>query len=114
MRIFSLIWRRKSAATYLPSSQSPIRSAFTFITILASPMPGIEPEMFIVMSELVGVPVPAIAPPVGWLEDAGFAAHRWLAWALLALVALHVAGAVKRQVLDRDGTLARMLGKRRH
>lgn len=60
-----------------------------------------------------GVPVPAIAPPVGWLEDAGFAAHRWLAWALLALVALHVAGAVKRQVLDRDGTLLRMIGKRR-
>lgn len=34
--------------------------------------------------------------------------HAWLAWTLLGLIALHVAAAVKHQLLDRDGLLQRM------
>jgi cytochrome b561 len=34
--------------------------------------------------------------------------HGALAWALAALVILHVAGALKHQFIDRDGLLARM------
>lgn len=36
-------------------------------------------------------------------------AHAAVAWALLALLALHVAAAAKHALLDRDGTLSRML-----
>ncbi|MDD5248037.1 MAG: cytochrome b [Rhodocyclaceae bacterium] len=35
--------------------------------------------------------------------------HEGLNYTLLAVVAVHVAGAVKHQLIDRDGTLARML-----
>lgn len=35
--------------------------------------------------------------------------HEGFNYTLLALVALHVAGALKHQFIDRDGTLARML-----
>jgi cytochrome b561 len=35
--------------------------------------------------------------------------HAWLVRLTLALLALHVAGALKHQLLDRDGTLGRML-----
>lgn len=35
--------------------------------------------------------------------------HKWLALALVALAALHVAAAIKHQLVDRDGLLARML-----
>lgn len=35
--------------------------------------------------------------------------HGWLAYTLLALVALHVAAAIKHQLVDRDGLLQRML-----
>ena len=34
--------------------------------------------------------------------------HAWLAWTLLALIALHVAAAAKHQLLDRDGLIGRM------
>ena len=34
--------------------------------------------------------------------------HAWLAWTLLGLIALHVAAAMKHQLLDRDGLLQRM------
>lgn len=35
--------------------------------------------------------------------------HETLAWLMIALVALHVAGALKHQLFDRDGALLRML-----
>jgi cytochrome b561 len=34
--------------------------------------------------------------------------HKWLAWGLMALVGLHVAGALKHYLIDRDRTLQRM------
>lgn len=36
--------------------------------------------------------------------------HMWLAWGLLALVVLHVAGALKHQFLDRQPEVQRMWG----
>lgn len=38
--------------------------------------------------------------------------HLWLAWALIALVVLHVAGALKQHFINRNRTLQRMLGIR--
>jgi cytochrome b561 len=35
--------------------------------------------------------------------------HGWLAYTLLALVALHVAAAIKHHFIDRDGLIGRML-----
>jgi cytochrome b561 len=35
--------------------------------------------------------------------------HEVLAYSLLALIVLHIAGSVKHYVIDKDGTLARML-----
>lgn len=52
--------------------------------------------------------MPALAPVSETWEKAGFAVHGVLTKALMALVALHVAGAVKRG-LTGDGTLRRMV-----
>jgi cytochrome b561 len=38
--------------------------------------------------------------------------HRYLAWTLLAVVTLHIAGALKHHFLDRDETLKRMTSAR--
>jgi cytochrome b561 len=38
--------------------------------------------------------------------------HGTIAWILIGVIALHVAAALKHQVIDRDGTLRRMLGRR--
>lgn len=37
--------------------------------------------------------------------------HRWLSYVLIALLAVHIAAALKHQFIDRDGTLTRMLGR---
>ena len=55
-----------------------------------------------------GAVVPVNGPLAAW----GQAAHHVIGYALLVLVALHVAGASKHHFLDRDRTLLRMLGRR--
>lgn len=44
-----------------------------------------------------------------WWQDA----HETLAWLLMALIALHVAAAIKHHLIDRDDVLRRMLPARR-
>ena len=55
------------------------------------------------------LPLPDLLSKDKVLGDALAALHEVLNIALLALVATHVAAAVKHQFVDRDGTLARML-----
>ncbi len=55
------------------------------------------------------VTLPGIAPISEDWENRLHLLHRILTWTLIALVCLHVAGALKRSFIARDGTLARML-----
>lgn len=69
---------------------------------VASSATGIETVVF------GGLVLPAIAPVSEAWETAGFAVHGALGKALVALVILHMLGAMKRAI-GGDGTLARML-----
>lgn len=53
--------------------------------------------------------VPPIVHQDPALSDAVFERHGQLAWIMVALLALHVAGALKHRFVDRDATLDRML-----
>ena len=58
---------------------------------------------------LYGVlPLPDWVAPNRELSEALKPLHRWLAYALAALIGLHVAGALKHQFVDRDALLLRM------
>ena len=54
-----------------------------------------------------------LLPKWGWddahLRALFFGIHKAVAFVLIALIALHVAGALKHQLIDRDNLLARML-----
>lgn len=56
-----------------------------------------------------GFEVPALFKVGSNLRDFAHDAHEYLAWATVVLVALHAGAALKHQLFDRDGTLARML-----
>lgn len=59
--------------------------------------------------------VPGLDPaPKAALEQAAETAHRLLGWAMYGLLALHVAGALKHHVIDRDQGLIRMMPGRPH
>ena len=53
--------------------------------------------------------VPKLIAPNDALRDASHAAHEWLFWVLVALVALHAAAAFYHHLFLRDATLTRML-----
>lgn len=55
--------------------------------------------------------IPASLTSIPQQEDLAGAVHLVLAILLMALVLLHVAGALKHHFIDRDRTLARMLGR---
>ena len=62
---------------------------------------------------LFGVwPLPDLVGPDRALAETLKSVHGTLAWTLLALIVLHVAGAMKHQLIDRDGLLHRMLPRR--
>lgn len=46
------------------------------------------------------------------LASFAHSAHHWLGEAMIVAVILHVVGALKHHLIDRDGTLRRMLGAR--
>ena len=52
-----------------------------------------------------------VAPINETFAGVGHQIHNLLGWALLVIIVLHVAGAVKHHVVDKDATLLRMLGK---
>ena len=52
-------------------------------------------------------PLPRFSPN-GDLREIAEALHENLPWLAIALIGLHMAGALKRQFIERDGTLARM------
>lgn len=53
--------------------------------------------------------VPSLTGQVKGLEDTAGLVHYWSTWALVALVFIHSAGALKHHFIDRDETLRRML-----
>jgi cytochrome b561 len=53
--------------------------------------------------------LPDLVAPDKALGKAFEAAHSWLAWILIGLVALHVAGALKHHFVLRNDTLRRMI-----
>lgn len=55
------------------------------------------------------VDVPAVLPRSEVLRDAATELHFYLAYATALLAVLHALAAFKHQLVDRDGTLARML-----
>ena len=53
-----------------------------------------------------------VIPLNGALGSLGHAIHHWVGYLMIAALVLHIAGAVKHHVTDKDGTLVRMLGQK--
>lgn len=54
--------------------------------------------------------VPSVTGQIKGMEDTAGIVHYWSTWAIVALSAVHAAGAMKHHVVDRDNTLRRILG----
>lgn len=86
-----------------------------YLSLLAVPLAGwvehAASDGFAPILWPLGQSLPLVPKSVVLAEVAG-ALHAAFAWLLVGALALHVAGALKHAVLDRDDTLARMLSGR--
>ena len=118
-----LLWRWVNPTPQLPSNLKPherflarFTHAALYVLLFAMPLTGWT------MSSARGFPVswfslfelPDLVPKSTALYDALVVAHAVLACSLAAVVALHVAAAVKHHFVLRDDTLRRMLPFRRN
>lgn len=84
---------------------------FLYAALLLMPLSGW------MMSSAAGRPVsffglftlPDLVPKDRDLRGFFGEVHEFLGWSIMSALALHVAGALKHHVIDRDGTLRRML-----
>jgi cytochrome b561 len=59
---------------------------------------------------LFGLELIAKVDKIPWLGSLGGAIHNYSLYPLIALILLHTAGAFKHELIDKDGTLKRILG----
>jgi len=114
-------WRLGSARPALPEAVAPFERraaplvhALLYAAQLALPLSGWA-LVSVSMLEVPSVPFDLFVMPnlpLGASDAAEAlwsAAHEWLAWAGMALAALHVLAALRHRFLLRDGVLARMI-----
>ena len=116
-----LAWRathRPPAAPPMPAWQqraSQMAHAALYALFFAVPLAGwaySSAAGFPVV--LFGVlPLPDFVAPDRALSEVLKPVHQWLAYALAAVIVLHVAAALKHHFVDRDGLLLRMMPSRR-
>jgi cytochrome b561 len=58
------------------------------------------------------ITIPAFGSLIENQEDIAGLVHKWLAYLLIALAALHALAALKHHFIDKDNTLNRIIGKR--
>lgn len=119
LMLMRLIWVIKSGKPALPSSvprweawlaRGVQAALYLFLIMMAmvgwlmSVMSNHIPTWF----GLFRLPLPGIAVNEG-LADSFFQAHQIIAWILITLIGLHIAGALKHAIIDRDKVLDSML-----
>ncbi|WP_264406913.1 cytochrome b [Vibrio owensii] len=117
--LIRLVWRLKEGAlppaSHMPAWQdkaAKVVHGILLLATLAMPISGIA------MSagggravDIFGWVIIAEGPETPWLQELGSTIHHSAVEILIAVFVLHVAGAIKHQVVDKDGTISRMLGR---
>ena len=111
-----LMWRLNNRPIPLPATLpawqvkvANLTHVLLYILLVLMPITGFlgvsvsgEPIAFF------GIPLPVWTSGNDTLKEQFFTAHSIIAWALVALVSLHVLGALKHLLVDKDGVFGRM------
>ena len=111
-----LMWRLSHSPAHLPSTLpswhvklSGLTHVLLYVLLLLMPMTGYLGAAFSGESvDFFGLPLPGWAARDDGSKELFFTAHSFLAWALVALIAMHVLGALKHLIIDKDGVFGRM------
>jgi cytochrome b561 len=118
LAVLRLLWRLKNRPPALPQTMPAWQRGaahglhhLLYVLIFAVPLSGyfytLAAGFPVVYFGLFQLPVLIAKNPA--LADTLKIVHYWLTMLLAALVTLHVLAALKHQMIDRDGTMRRML-----
>lgn len=116
--VVTLLWRRLSPSPPLHATLKPWeRIAATamhhtlFVLVFLIPVTGflVSTSEGKAVAFFTWFEVPPVVVVGEGLRDLAIKIHFYCAYGTAALVAMHAAAAFKHQIIDRDGTLARML-----
>lgn len=116
--VLRLLWRFKEGSiesiAVLTRAQAILAKSIHHLLLLATIL---MPLSGIIMSvtgghglAVFGFSVVAKGDKVEWLTSIAHSVHVNAVNVVIVLLLLHIAGAVKHQVMDKDGTISRMLG----
>ncbi len=111
-----LTWRLLHPPPPLPASvpawQERVAKAshrLLYAAMIAMPLIGLTGAAFSKSGvAFFGLAIPRLVAPNHDLAEVFFGAHSVVAWILVALMALHVAAALKHLIVDKDGVFQRM------
>ncbi|MCY1181293.1 Cytochrome b561 [compost metagenome] len=119
--LLRLIWRFISPPPPAPANHGPLTRmgaklghGFLYIGLFALMISG----YLISTADGVGIPVfglfevSAVLSGLPDQADVAGVVHFYLAWALVIFAGIHALAALKHHFIDRDATLARMLGRK--
>lgn len=118
LMLVRLGWRLTHLPPPAPADMSPVlrmvsrttHSAFYALLILIPVLGWVSASGFGARPMLLGVvPLPMIAPESKSLAESWGGLHGTLAWIVLALIGLHICGALYHLLAKDDGVVARML-----
>ena len=125
--VFALValrfaWRWRHPAPALPATlpaweqrAAKMSHAALYVLMFALPLSGYFYSLAAGFPVVyLGVlPLPVLIEPDPQLKQMLVVLHHLLAWAMMALLVLHIAAALKHRLVDHDGVLERMLPRRR-
>jgi cytochrome b561 len=116
LAVLRIAWRWANPVPPMPEGSarwevlaSRASHVLLYAFLFAQPLSGLIFSLYSSFPTLiygVSLPSPGAVP---WVESAFMAVHYWLSWAILALVGVHVAAALRHHFILRDSVLVRML-----
>ena len=111
-----LLWRLRNRPHPLPhgvpawqAKSAGLTHVMMYVLLLAMPVTGYLGAAFSGdPMAYFGLPLPAWAAANDVLKEQLFTVHGTMAWALVTLIVLHVGGAFKHLLIDKDGVFGRM------
>lgn len=119
LMVVRLIYLFKSGRPTLPATMPRWEVLFArgvqlalYVSVIAMAMVGWIMSMLSnhtpVWFGVISLPLPGIVPNEAW-ADIFFQSHQIIAWVLIGLIGLHVVGALKHVIIDKDKVMDSML-----
>jgi cytochrome b561 len=117
LMVARLVWRLTHRPPALPASvpewqhrAAALNHGLLYVLAIAQPLTGLLGSAYSGFPiRFFGIRLPSLVQKSEAAKELLSELHLWLSWLLVALIALHVAAALKHALVDRDGLLRRML-----